>query len=103
MFPPFGCCYYCCFYSQAINTISATHLLTFCSLLANFQVGCPLRCAFCATGKGGYSRNLKPHEIVEQVRIERLLQFVGRLWTFSIYLKIFFDQPFYENVLGVNY
>ncbi|CAA7406334.1 unnamed protein product [Spirodela intermedia] len=31
------------------------------------QVGCPLRCAFCATGKGGYSRNLQPHEIVEQV------------------------------------
>ncbi|KAI4372983.1 hypothetical protein MLD38_011158 [Melastoma candidum] len=31
------------------------------------QVGCPLRCSFCATGKGGFSRNLKPHEIVEQV------------------------------------
>ncbi|XP_057827433.1 uncharacterized protein LOC131038888 isoform X3 [Cryptomeria japonica] len=30
------------------------------------QVGCPLRCTFCATGKGGYSRNLKPHEIIEQ-------------------------------------
>ncbi|BBG97976.1 Radical SAM superfamily protein, partial [Prunus dulcis] len=31
------------------------------------QVGCPLRCSFCATGKGGFSRNLKMHEIVEQV------------------------------------
>ncbi|OAY72193.1 putative dual-specificity RNA methyltransferase RlmN [Ananas comosus] len=31
------------------------------------QVGCPLRCSFCATGKGGFSRNLRPHEIVEQV------------------------------------
>uniref|UniRef100_A0A803R1T2 Radical SAM core domain-containing protein n=1 Tax=Cannabis sativa TaxID=3483 RepID=A0A803R1T2_CANSA len=31
------------------------------------QVGCPLRCSFCATGKGGFSRNLQPHEIVEQV------------------------------------
>ncbi|KAF7816440.1 Ribosomal RNA large subunit methyltransferase N [Senna tora] len=31
------------------------------------QVGCPLRCSFCATGKGGFSRNLKRHEIVEQV------------------------------------
>ncbi|KAL3645307.1 hypothetical protein CASFOL_010487 [Castilleja foliolosa] len=31
------------------------------------QVGCPLRCSFCATGKGGFSRNLKSHEIVEQV------------------------------------
>lgn len=33
------------------------------------QVGCPLRCTFCATGKGGYSRNLKPHEIIEQVLV----------------------------------
>ncbi|CAD6234466.1 unnamed protein product [Miscanthus lutarioriparius] len=31
------------------------------------QVGCPLRCSFCATGKGGFARNLQPHEIVEQV------------------------------------
>eukprot|EP00249_Psilotum_nudum_P011392 c23145_g1_i2 orf=3-1157(-) len=33
------------------------------------QVGCPLRCAFCATGKGGYSRNLKVHEIIDQVLV----------------------------------
>ncbi|PKI46574.1 hypothetical protein CRG98_032916 [Punica granatum] len=31
------------------------------------QVGCPLKCSFCATGKGGFSRNLQSHEIVEQV------------------------------------
>ncbi|KAH9702079.1 Elp3 domain-containing protein [Citrus sinensis] len=31
------------------------------------QVGCPLRCSFCATGKGGFSRNLSSHEIVGQV------------------------------------
>ncbi|XP_002982039.2 uncharacterized protein LOC9634885 isoform X1 [Selaginella moellendorffii] len=33
------------------------------------QVGCPLRCAFCATGKGGFTRSLKPHEIIEQVLV----------------------------------
>jgi hypothetical protein len=26
-----------------------------------------LRCAFCATGKGGFSRHLEAHEIVDQV------------------------------------
>lgn len=26
-----------------------------------------MRCTFCATGKGGYARNLMPHEIVDQV------------------------------------
>ncbi|YAI81336.1 MAG: 23S rRNA (adenine(2503)-C(2))-methyltransferase RlmN [cyanobacterium endosymbiont of Rhopalodia sterrenbergii] len=31
------------------------------------QVGCPIGCDFCATGKGGYDRNLKAHEIVDQV------------------------------------
>ncbi len=31
------------------------------------QVGCPMDCDFCATGKGGFSRNLKAHEIVDQV------------------------------------
>lgn len=31
------------------------------------QVGCPMACDFCATGKGGYTRNLKAYEIVDQV------------------------------------
>lgn len=31
------------------------------------QVGCPLACTFCATGKAGFSRNLSAAEIVEQV------------------------------------
>ena len=31
------------------------------------QIGCPMACDFCATGKGGFIRNLKRHEIVDQV------------------------------------
>ncbi len=31
------------------------------------QVGCPMACDFCATGKGGYKRNLARHEIIDQV------------------------------------
>jgi 23S rRNA (adenine2503-C2)-methyltransferase len=31
------------------------------------QVGCPAKCAFCASGKNGFFRNLRPAEIVEQV------------------------------------
>lgn len=31
------------------------------------QVGCPMDCDFCATGKGGYTRNLQASEIVDQV------------------------------------
>lgn len=31
------------------------------------QVGCPMACDFCATGKGGFVRNLAPNEIIDQV------------------------------------
>lgn len=31
------------------------------------QVGCPMNCDFCATGKGGFTRNLQAYEIVDQV------------------------------------
>jgi 23S rRNA (adenine2503-C2)-methyltransferase len=31
------------------------------------QVGCPVRCPFCATGQQGFERNLSPGEIVDQV------------------------------------
>ena len=31
------------------------------------QVGCPMRCDFCATGKGGFKRNLTCAEIIDQV------------------------------------
>ncbi len=31
------------------------------------QVGCPMACRFCATGKGGLQRSLDVHEIVDQV------------------------------------
>ncbi len=31
------------------------------------QVGCPMECLFCATGQEGFARNLKAHEIVDQI------------------------------------
>ena len=36
------------------------------TLCLSTQVGCPVKCSFCATGLSGYSRNLSPGEIVEQ-------------------------------------
>lgn len=37
------------------------------SVCVSSQVGCPLRCAFCATGASGFSRNLTAEEITDQV------------------------------------
>ncbi len=31
------------------------------------QIGCPMGCRFCATGKGGFQRSLAIHEIVDQL------------------------------------
>jgi 23S rRNA (adenine2503-C2)-methyltransferase len=44
--------------------IPSDNRLTVC---VSTQVGCPMACDFCATGKGGYKRNLARHEIVDQV------------------------------------
>ena len=37
------------------------------TLCVSSQVGCPLDCSFCATGKQGYNRNLSVAEIIGQV------------------------------------
>lgn len=44
--------------------IPALDRLTAC---VSTQVGCPMACRFCATGKGGLQRSLAVHEIVDQV------------------------------------
>jgi len=51
---------------QIIETVGipTSKRLTVC---VSSQVGCPMACDFCATGKGGFTRNLKRHEIVDQV------------------------------------
>jgi len=57
---------------QAIETVSIPDegRTTFC---ISSQAGCALACAFCATGKMGFSRNLTPSEIAGQVRELALL------------------------------
>ena len=37
------------------------------TLCISTQVGCPLECAFCLTGKQGFFRNLQPGEILGQI------------------------------------
>jgi 23S rRNA (adenine2503-C2)-methyltransferase len=50
--------------SQSLHPSAPLERLTVC---VSSQVGCPMACDFCATGKGGYVRNLATHEIVDQV------------------------------------
>ena len=51
------------------------------TLCVSTQVGCAYGCKFCASGLDGWKRNLRPHEIVEQVlAVER--------WSDAVSLKL---------------
>ncbi len=57
---------------QGIETVAIPEpgRLTLC---ISSQAGCALQCAFCATGRMGFQRNLEPWEIAGQVREMRLV------------------------------
>ncbi|MBA3673307.1 MAG: 23S rRNA (adenine(2503)-C(2))-methyltransferase RlmN [Gemmatimonadaceae bacterium] len=57
---------------EAIETVAIPdgNRVTLC---ISSQAGCALRCAFCATGAMGFSRNLEVFEIAGQVREMRLI------------------------------
>lgn len=64
------------------------------------QVGCPARCAFCASGKKGLFRNLEVHEIVAQVyQIDQWLAKKGERVSHVVYMGM--GEPFrnYEAVV----
>jgi 23S rRNA (adenine2503-C2)-methyltransferase len=58
--------------------IREKHHYTFC---ISTQVGCPLKCAFCATGALGFKRNLSSGEIIIQVMLLKSIipDFTGKL------------------------
>jgi 23S rRNA (adenine2503-C2)-methyltransferase len=64
------------------------------------QVGCPMGCVFCATGKLGFKRNLTSGEIVEQVVLfARLLKKEGKRVDNIVFMGM--GEPFlnYDNVI----
>ena len=52
--------------SRAFNEQGEPKRLTVCF---STQVGCPMKCAFCATGQQGFTRNLTPGEMVWQILV----------------------------------
>jgi 23S rRNA (adenine2503-C2)-methyltransferase len=54
-----------------IESVALENLLKRPSLCVSTQAGCRLACAFCATGAGGYARDLSAAEIVGQVMSAR--------------------------------
>ncbi len=67
-------CAFRCADGQLIETVLMRHEGERNTVCVSSQAGCPMACAFCATGTMGLKRNLEPHEIVDQV-----MHFVRRL------------------------
>jgi len=68
------------------------------TLCVSTQVGCPLECAFCATGTMGFVRNLTAGEIIDQVRQVRLL--TGKKITNVVFMGMGEPMLNYANVVG---
>lgn len=64
------------------------------------QVGCPARCAFCASGQQGFFRNLRPSEIVDQVlQINQWLAPKGERVSHVVYMGMGEPLKNYESVV----
>ncbi len=53
--------------ASKIETVLISPKENIWSVCISSQVGCPMNCAFCATGQTGFKRNLTAEEIVDQV------------------------------------
>lgn len=85
----------------SIETVLMTHKDGRHTVCVSSQVGCPMGCLFCATGKLGFKRNLEQDEIVEQVLyFARMLKKTDEKITNIVYMGM--GEPFlnYENVIG---
>lgn len=65
------------------------------------QAGCKMRCSFCATGHGGWRRDLSPDEIVDQVlHFGRVLKNEGQRVTNVVFMGMGEPLDNYDNVLA---
>ncbi|HVB76369.1 MAG TPA: 23S rRNA (adenine(2503)-C(2))-methyltransferase RlmN [Candidatus Nitrosotalea sp.] len=70
------------------------------TLCISSQVGCPIGCPFCATGRGPFGRNLTPGEIVDQaVDAARILRAEGRQLTHVVFMGMGEPLANYDAVL----
>jgi len=67
------------------------------TLCVSTQVGCPLDCAFCATGTMGFSRNLTTGEIVDQIL--QALHLTGKRITNIVFMGMGEPMLNYDNVM----
>ncbi len=83
-----------------IETVLLSHIDTRNTVCVSSQVGCPMKCSFCATGSMGFIRDLNKYEIIEQVLFfARLLKKKDQRITNIVYMGM--GEPFlnYDSVI----
>ncbi len=84
-----------------IETVLMRHKNKRNTICVSSQVGCPLNCSFCATGKIGFKRNLGVWEIIEQVLFfARYLKKIKEKVNGIVFMGM--GEPFlnYQNVIS---
>ncbi|MCS7215736.1 MAG: 23S rRNA (adenine(2503)-C(2))-methyltransferase RlmN, partial [Thermodesulfovibrio sp.] len=77
--------------------ISDKDRLTLC---VSSQVGCPLKCKFCLTGKIGFKRNLEAWEIVDQyIQASKIMQRENKKITNIVFMGMGEPLLNFENVV----
>lgn len=87
--------------NNKVETVLMRHEDGRCTVCVSSQVGCPLGCAFCATGKLGFKRNLTVDEIISQVLFfARLLKKENIRVSNVVFMGM--GEPFlnYDNVMA---
>jgi len=87
--------------SAKIETVLMMHKDDRNTVCVSSQVGCPMGCTFCATGKMGFKRNLTSSEIVDQILLfARLLKKKNKKITNIVVMGM--GEPFlnYDNVIS---
>lgn len=93
-------CAFRCADGQLIETVLMRHEMERNTVCVSSQAGCPMACAFCATGTMGLKRNLTADEIVDQVlHFARMLKAEGDAVTNVVLMGM--GEPFhnYDQVL----
>lgn len=67
------------------------------SICISTQVGCKMGCSFCATGKGGFRRNLTPAEMISEIQVVE--KDVGQRITNVVLMGMGEPLDNYKNVL----
>ena len=91
-----------CADNNMIETVMMRNARRYWTICLSAQIGCAMSCAFCATGKMGFIRNLTSDEIIDQYRFWKIFLHQNEMTVNSITNIVFMGmgEPLenYENV-----